>query len=476
MRSMKQLTYISFLSLLLLFVSTGALAGTYLPIDSKFYNDFRFLEAEGVITTSQLATLPISRREGARLTNEALKNSATDRSTRVEAVLGRLQREFKRELDDDSFYFRPADTADVHYVYSDRESFFAQKNRDGVEVRRGSNVLVDLTSRFESRYLGVVVKPEIDLHDDATHFTFKKAYLLANLGREEFMFGKESAWWGPGQNGSTLLSTNAEPLTTLKLSNSVPYFPFGIGVRGTIFISRLENDRSDVRKPILNGIRMDIKPAAFIEIGLSKTAMFGGEGRKEDSGTFAHSLFVIGENGSSEDEPGDQRAGFDAKVVLPWHWQPVTLYIDFAGEDQRNHFPEKWFYLYGIYLPRVLNLDGFEIMAEYANNKDSFYKGAWYTHHIYSQGYTYNGRIIGHYMGSDAKDLFLQARYNFEAAVLTLSYEELRKLFPARYTWENYQVTALAELSNSTDLTFSASYARETDSNVLLEIGIRHRF
>ena len=474
---MIQFTTIFFI-LLLLFFSASVHASTYLPIDSRLYNDLRFLEAEGVITTSQLATLPISRLEGARLTKEALNYTGTGRSSRTEAVLDRLQREFQRELDDDLFYFTPADTANVRYINSDRKSFFAQKNRDGVEIRRGNNAYLDLSSRFDSRYLGVAVKPEIDLHEDATHFTFKKAYLLANLGREEFMLGKESAWWGPGQNGSILLSTNAEPLTTVKLSNSVPYFPFGIGVRGTLFFARLENDRNDVRKPILNGIRLDIKPARFIELGLSKSALFGGDGRKENSRTFTDSLFGIGENVNSTNanEPGDQRAGFDVKLVLPWHRQPITLYIDFAGEDQRNHFPEKWFYLYGLYLPRVLNLDRLEFFAEYANNKDSFYKGAWYTHHIYSQGYTYNGRIIGHYMGSDAKDLFLQARYNLGAAVLTLSYEELRKLFPVRYTWENYQVTALAELSNSTDLTFSASYAREADSNLLLEIGLRHRF
>ena len=461
--------------LLLFFVCTTVHAGTYLPVDSRLYDDFRFLEAEGVITTSQLATLPISRSEGLRLTREAV-GSGREGSPRVEAVLRRLQREFRRELDGDWAYVTPADTATAQLAYSDRQGFFAQKNRDGVEVRRGSNISTSFTSRFDSRYVSGVLRPELDLYEDATDFSFRKAYLLANIGREEFMLGKESAWWGPGQNGSTLLSTNAEPLTTLKISNSVPYFPFGVGVRGTFFITRLEGDRTDVRRPILNGVRLDIKPIPEVEFGLSKTAMFGGEGRREDAGYFVDSIFVLGENTGTETEPGDQRAGFDVKVVVPWQYQPVTLYLDAAGEDQRNRFPCKWFWLFGLYLPHVLSLDRLELMAEYANNNDSYYKGMWYTHHIYSQGYTYEGRILGHYIGSDAEDLFLQARYNLETARFTLSYEQLRKEYPEKYDWENYQATALAELSEHTEVAFSVGYAREVESNTLLRIGLKHRF
>ena len=459
--------------LLLFFVCTTVHAGSYLPVDSRLYDDFRFLEAEGVITTSQLATLPISRSEGLRLTREAV-GSGREGSPRVEAILSRLQREFRRELDGDFAYLTPADTATVEFAYSDRQGFFAQKNRDGVEVRRGSNISTSLTSRFDSRYVSGVLRPELDLYEDATDFSFRKAYLLANIGREEFMFGKESAWWGPGQNGSTLLSTNAEPLTAFKISNSVPYFPFGVGVRGTFFITRLESDRTDVRRPILNGVRLDLKPAPWLEVGVSKTALYGGDERDDDPAAFLDSLLVIGENETGE--PGDQRAGFDVKVVVPWQYQPVTLYLDAAGEDQRNRFPCKWFWLFGLYLPHVLSLDRLELMAEYANNNDSYYKGMWYTHHIYSQGYTYEGRILGHYIGSDAESLFLQARYHHETARFTLSYEQLRKKYPENYDWENYQATALADLSERTELAVSVGYAREAESNTLLRIGLKHQF
>ncbi|RQW77406.1 MAG: capsule assembly Wzi family protein, partial [Geobacter sp.] len=216
---MSRVKLLNFICILALFFSSTAYADTYIPVDSLLYDDFRFLEAEGIITTSMLSTLPISRLEGARLTTEALNNASIGNSSRIDRVVSRLEKEFVRELDiAKPAYLKPADTAHLQYAYSDRESFFAKKNRDGLSVRRGNNTFLDLTSRFDSRYVGLAVKPELSIYDDATQLTLKKAYLLANLGREEFMVGKESAWWGPGRNGSILLSTNAEPLTTLKIS------------------------------------------------------------------------------------------------------------------------------------------------------------------------------------------------------------------------------------------------------------------
>ncbi len=37
----------------------------------------------------------------------------------------------------------------------------------------------------------------------------------------------------------------------------------------------------------------------------------------------------------------------------------------------------------------------------------------WYDHHIYTSGYTYDGRIMGHHMGSDSRDLFAEISYRF---------------------------------------------------------------
>lgn len=286
---------------LLLLLPIIAEAGSYLPLDSRLYGDLRLLEAEGAITTGMLTTLPISRREAARLTSEAAGNLGSELPPRIGQALHRLQREFAPELGNEGGpHFKLLDTASAQYAYSGRTGFFAQKNRDGVQVREGNNLFFNMAGRFDSAYVGGGIKPEFDLHEDgADNFRLKSAYLLANLGKEELMFGKQGAWWGPAQNGSVLLSTNAEPLTGLKISNSVPYSPFGMGLRGTFFISRLEADRGDFKQPYLYGLKLDLKPVPFLEIDFAKTAIFGGKGRRQDFGIFWDSLTGSGENPST---------------------------------------------------------------------------------------------------------------------------------------------------------------------------------
>ena len=465
------------ISLALLFLlPIIAEAGSYLPVESRLYGDLRLLEAEGAITTGMLTTLPISRREAARLTSEAAGNLGPELPPRIEQALHRLQREFAPELENGGeAYLKLLDTAGMQYAYSSRTGFFAQKNRDGSQVRKGNNLFLDMAGRFDSAYVGGGIKPEFDLHEDgADNFRLKSAYLLASLGKEELMFGKQSAWWGPAQNGSVLLSTNAEPLTSLKISNSVPYTPFGIGLRGTFFISRLEADRGDFKRPFLYGLKLDLKPVSFLEIDFARTAIFGGKGRRQDFGTFWDSLTGAGENGDSlnDYEPGDQRAGIDVKVVVPWRRQPMVLYMNAAGEDESNYFPSKWFTVFGLYLPRVLNLERVELLAEYADSTST----TWYTHHTYTDGYTYENRIIGHYVGGDAKDIYVQAGYHFDQAVLTLSYERLQKLIPAKYVWHDWRAGVLIRISSDTDLKISAERAWESERNSLVQLDLAHRF
>lgn len=464
------------LTLFLLVPAVIAEAGTYLPVESRLYGDLRLLEAEGALETGMLNTLPISRREAAQLTFEAATNLGPHHSPRVQRALRRLQREFAPELADEGrTYFKPLDTAGAQYAYSSRTGFFSQKNRDGVQVREGNNLFLNMAGRFESGYVGGGIKPELDLREEgADNLRLKSAYLLAELGKVELMFGKQSAWWGPAQNGSVLLSNNAEPLTSLKLSNSTPYTLLGTGLRGTFFISRLEADRGDFKRPYLYGLKLDLKPASFLEIDFARTAIFGGKGRRQDFGTFWDSLIGAGENNESADqyEPGDQRAGIDVKVVVPWRRQPMVFYMNAAGEDESNHFPSKWFTLYGLYLPRVLNLERMELLAEYAGSTS----GAWYTHHVYSDGYTYENRIIGHYAGGNAKDIYVRGGYHLDQAVITLSYERLKRLSPVRHVWHDYWAGALIHISPDTDLAVSAEHAREAERNTVVQLAVEHHF
>jgi hypothetical protein len=124
----------------------------------------------------------------------------------------------------------------------------------------------------------------------------------------------------------------------------------------------------------------------------------------------------------------------------------------------------------------VLSLDRLELWVEYATNYHTDFPGVWYTNHVYTQGYTYNGRIIGHYMGADASDLFLKGRYSFDAATFTVSYEKLKKYLPTVFIWEDYAASLETELFPSAKLKITAEYAREETAKVVAGVGFNYQF
>ena len=199
--------------------------------------------------------------------------------------------------------------------------------------------------------------------------------------------------------------TNPQPILLPWILEYLGLFRF------TVFTTRLEEER-DVPEPYLWGMRLNFKPHPYFEIGLQRTALLGGEGRSEDLETWWRSFTARGENEPAI-EAGDQRAGFDLKLTLPLKWQPLQLYAEAAGEDEAGGLPYKWAYLTGIYLPRILNFERIGFRAEYATTHVSGSPNVWYNHHIYHSGYTYKGRIIGHHMGTDSRDIFMETSYLF---------------------------------------------------------------
>jgi hypothetical protein len=177
----------------------------------------------------------------------------------------------------------------------------------------------------------------------------------------------------------------------------------------TFFVSRLEDDR-EISNPFIWGLRINLKPNPYLELGLNRTALLGGEGRSEDLRTWFESFTGKGENETGSGA-GDQKAGLDLKLTFPFQWQPIQLYAEAAGEDEAGGLPTKWAYITGLYLPRVLSVDRLSLRFEYADNHISGNPDVWYNHGVYKTGYRYKGEIIGHHMGTDSRDMFFEAEY-----------------------------------------------------------------
>ena len=246
--------------------------------------------------------------------------------------------------------------------------------------------------------------------------------------------GRFAVWYGPGRHGALLFTTNAEPLIGVRIRNPRPIaFPKAIGFLGAFqydfFMARIDTG-GPYPDSLVSGMRFAIRPNRYLEFGASRALHFGGEGQDESFSTFWDIL--TGQRESAGITPtGNSLASIDAKVHLPFRIQPVVLYVEWGGEDQSQPFVftrNAW--LDGVFLPSIGTFRKADLRVEYGTTvRHPDIPGVWYQHSQYP--HQYNGQILGHHMGTDAKDLFLEARlFLVPSSYLELNYDQTERTYP----------------------------------------------
>ena len=462
-------------------------ASTYVNVGDDVYNILARLEAEGIIRSGLLSTKPVSRKEAIRLLQEA-KKYAVGSSEHIKSLVRLLE----VRLEPDGSDLQLIDRAYVRYNYTDSDSQALNYNNDGDVYEKGANLRAGFDTRFEDfGRLSFHLLPELRLAEGSGDLAYKKAYLVYDFGWD-LVLGKDSQWWGPGQHGALLLSNNAAPFTMVRINNAepviLPWIFRHLGLfRFTFFVTSLEKNRADVSEPYLWGMRLNFKPHANIEIGLQKTAMLGGRGRPDDLNAWLKSFGALDEHEAGES--GDQRAGYDVKLTLPFRVQPFQIYTEGAAEDSVSLRPVQWAYIYGIYLPRILSLERLEFRYEWAETYDRHEPSSWYLHHIYTSGYTYKSMIIGHHMGTNSRDNFLELTFRIpeKNTRLSLSYdvEEHNISQPIREKKDETFIRVNAGLTDKLTVNAAYGYGRiKNPGNILtdtlkvevIEGGVEWRF
>ncbi|CAG0943283.1 hypothetical protein ANRL1_01278 [Anaerolineae bacterium] len=410
--------YAVFLSLvfLFLFAAQASAVSPHVPVGSPVYPGLERLEAEGLIPTGILTSRPISRSEAARLVKEAESRQPSQAAFRV---IDELKKELGAGQEVPSSYFRPFEEARFKYLYSENVPHLLNVNNKGDFFGNGSSFRAGFTSSARlSDVLAFYLDPELRYPEgaspeDDTEVVLVEGYGVLELWNIEVTAGRQSLWWGPGYHGTLVLTDNARPFDLIKLTNPKPavlpwIFRYLGPVKLTGFVTRLEESR-DFANPYLAGLRVDLKPHPNVNIGIARVAIFGGAGRHVDLNVILDVITAGNENVAGE--PGNQIGSFDLKVVLPFSFQKVVLYGELGGEDEAGSLPSRVAYIAGAYLPGFLGIDRLEGRVEYGQTYIAKYPGVWYRHHVYTNGYTYDGRIIGHHMGTDSRDLFMSAAY-----------------------------------------------------------------
>ena len=255
--------------------------------------------------------------------------------------------------------------------------------------------------------------------------------------------GRFSVWYGPGRHGALLFTTNAEPMIGVRIRNPRPIaFPKPIGFLGAFqydfFMARIDTG-GPYPDSLVSGMRFALRPNRYLELGASRAFHFGGKGRDESFSTFFDILTGQRENAGNTPK-GNSLASIDAKVHLPFRIQPVVLYGEFGGEDQSQPFIfTRHAWLWGVFLPSIGPFRKADLRVEYGTTLTNK-AGVWYQHPQYP--HQYNGQILGHPMGTDARDLFVEARlFLVPSSYLELNYDRTTRSFPGPATEERKRIT-----------------------------------
>lgn len=96
------------------------------------------------------------------------------------------------------------------------------------------------------------------------------------------------------------------------------------------------------------GGRFTFSPFQSLELGASRIMQWGGEGRPQSLSSFWDG-FTGKDNTGTDNEPGNQLAGFDFKFKLePTLGWPVSFYGQMIGEDESGYLPSANMFLGGV--------------------------------------------------------------------------------------------------------------------------------
>ena len=120
-------------------------------------------------------------------------------------------------------------------------------------------------------------------------------------------------------------------------------------------------------------MKWTLKPTPNLELGFSRTVIFGGPGFPVTWGSFWRSIFSTQSGNFNATDPGDRRAAFDFSYRLPGIRDWSTLYCDSFADDEAfpPAYPTHSAWSPGIYLPKLPYLHKIDFRAEGAVTPES---------------------------------------------------------------------------------------------------------
>jgi len=372
--------------------------------DLKLKADLDWLNTQGVAQIST-STWPLTSNEIKRALNTA--NAQTPAQQQIlQSVQSRLAQNRNSVV---------KGKAALH-IQTDRDQL-PQKFADDKLAGQQASVGVSLSEAEWEFNLKANLKND-KLIEDGSDVSFEGSYLAGTAANQWLIAGKIPTWWGPGHDGSLIRGDASLPVTGFTMQRDQQAAPTSqylswVGPwQYQLFAGQFE-DYEAIPDAKLFGARLTASPWEWLEIGASRTFMWGGEGRPESFDSFKDAILGTKDNGDTgKEDPANQLGGFDARLSLaPLVNVPAGVYAQYVGEDEAGGLPAKNMYLAGVDYASAAYGKPYQLYAEYTDTRSSGeVKGVSYDHFIYTDGYYQQGFPLGYALGGDAESIALGGR------------------------------------------------------------------
>lgn len=234
--------------------------------------------------------------------------------------------------------------------------------------------------------------------------------------RHAFAVGKTPLAWGGGVLGSLLLGASAPSrpqvywTTERALGLPGPVRPLGTW-SGSAFLAYLDDDQRLVANPMMFGHRLSWQFVSWAQITMTRTVMFGGDGRIDRLSPRGVWLILIGKDsvhGRVRPLDSNQKLSWELRIrgvtVPALGIEGLEAFYEYAGDDMlRFPIPS----LVARHAGIAARMRGWTGRIEGATTQSP--TGAWYGHQAVfgPNSYSYRGFPLGLPIGSQARTLWV---------------------------------------------------------------------
>lgn len=316
--------------------------------------------------------------------------------------------------------FKPLEFLQVRSGFTSKSATDLE-NSNGERLTRGISGRLTSSSWVEAGgYLAAYAQPEFLIGRDEVRGQLIEGYVKGRGGPFELVVGREPLWWGPAFHGSMLFSNNAVGLDMIRLQSANQFrLPWVLGdlagpMKFQVFFGQLEQERTFFPRSKVTGMRLDMAPFPWLEVGLGRAIVFDGTGRPYLPWYRYPEVWFHGNKVGTEGDAaaGDNRFQVDVTIRLAnvGKYLPLTrdaeLYLDFGWDDTccgSTLTPLKPGEIVGLYLPNLFLSPDTTFRAEY-----SWSSSFQFTHSIWQDGFSRKGHVISDFQGTHGEDLYFR--------------------------------------------------------------------